>query len=371
MLVALLVAGILYLGRNKKKLSTHEVFSLAKEIETLWKEGGEVVNCHYLPKGRSYDSDYLRCNPFYLQCIFEQWEKEKRLTPIKNEDGLYFSSNGKGIISIALSKEHELQLVNQCHEVTLPPNEYVYFKADGKQVRFNVDYDLKIDRYLVNFKDIWLWKKERAVKPEFLSYPAVGLTAKEMEDYCQSAKKELVSAEHFIAASTHQEINPKFPKDPIIMSPYIWSRKKEEGPLFEAQYGKKFRFYESLCETVVTRECDPLKYFTPGSRATISVHGVSETMGGIFEYQKNSFEPERNLKASSIYFKFESLWHQLQKRAHWDGLGFELINFKFINFNFGDVGTYQEIPEPVVINKEVSEAPFWVGFRCMKRGRKF
>jgi hypothetical protein len=116
--------------------------------------------------------------------------------------------------------------------------------------------------------------------------------------------------------------------------------------LYSAQRYNDFVFEKKYCNQVFSSECVKLVPFEDFQFNATSWLGLSSILGGPMEYMRNPVESNENLLASSYHYPITSNYHQLGKRAFWDGLGHTWENF-----------TLEERP----LNEKGE-----IGFRCMR-----
>ena len=88
--------------------------------------------------------------------------------------------------------------------------------------------------------------------------------------------------------------------------------------------------------------------------------GLYQVLGGVPEVVFNPIQNNKNLKLSSFYFASNSPWHELGKRAYWDGSDFKEKNIFWkeeIDFDKG-----------IKLESKTS-SDIKIGFRCMRNLR--
>lgn len=359
-----------YFVQNKKALL--RLIKNSSEIRRLWLEGEDSrewtlikKRClEFLQVSNKFDESLLRCNPLLLQCFelftqnldyrlvkFEEFENSPYRYLSKSNNS-HVGIRGPGIaltLEDNLTKKRlDLFLADQCHEVYLEQRIYAYGEEPelkkGYDFRFdNFNHHIYLDTHLVTNFEVNDWLKFgnddltkglKINKGDALFLPAVGLTYKQMENYCSFKGKQIMLA-HFFDAATFlpMDLNDKKPEYNF-RSPYYWTKKRSD--------------YKPDCNLIYSKDCIGKKPYFLNSTSP-SWAGIRDSMGGVFEAFRNPIDPESNLKASSFYFDAKSSWHKLGFRAGWDGEGFDLRNFDFRGLNpFTSIDKFQ------------------IGFRCMR-----
>ena len=255
---------------------------------------------------------------------------------------------------------------DSCSDVYLPQKQYK-MHISSKNINSELVWDnfgrhIFIDKYMVSVRDIKDWIeyggdefkeifKEVKIEKSYLpSFPATNLTLKQMKSYCKFRGKHLLNA-HTFDASTFL---PSKNGDNIVLYPYPWNKRKSKSFLNNSKFDNNFITTKKHCNKVYTKECLellPFKFFSV--RAT-SWSGIYNPLGGYLEVFRNPYIPTENLKASSFYFNNRSDWHQLGRRAYWDGSGFTINNFLW------------EFKAEEFLKPDGKENNFKVGFRCMR-----
>ena len=355
----------------QKRESFQVLIEGAKKLKKIWQEGdvrGELkngkLNCSKEFKGaEAIDSTFFRCNIRFLECVLrESLEKNvidfpKNIIPLKQENDHFTklinrsSMEGPKIpnFGVLIHLKHgqdSLKIVfeDSCRETMLPQRVYSYGPDNSDWRWDNLNRLILVDKNLVTNFDISPWNSNMAFKN--LSYPATGLTFLEMEKFCLSEGKQVSQAHVFDAATFFPgDLKNKIPKK-IFKSPYPWTRIKMNAFLFSAQRYDDFVFEKKYCKQVYSFECLEKLPFENFQFEAITWLGLSDILGGPMESMRNPIEPRENLLASSYHFPISSRYHQLGKRAYWDGIGFSGEDF--------------ELEE-----KPLGEKP-QIGFRCMR-----
>jgi len=342
--------------QNTLSIKKHQVlFQNSSEIHRLWTDGPSSdewksvkQQClNDLKIEDQFNENLLKCNPVLIECI-EKFHK-KKFGLIRDENGLLAKfiskssfSNGKSgyvyQVTDGISRQ-EILLENNCHEILLEESQFFYGEAPKEK---NVDDEL-IDtfgrriyldsRLVLNFEvNEWIDAEKLSMKktePKKSFDPATHLTFGLMEKFCASQGKTIMMA-HFFDAATFYQSEKDVPKRSV----FHWTMMKNP---------KDF-----TCRNLFSYECLEQNRFQV-NQTTPSVRGLFDPMGGVLEAFKNPIHPNLNLKASSFYFKRNSIWHSLGKRAKWNGSSFDLSAFDF--------GAEQ----PITNDRELK-----VGFRCMR-----
>lgn len=335
--------------------SSLELVEKAKIINTIWTEGDYK---NYLSQNKIDCGEWLEnknpkrlnCNPQLIQCFAHKTDLfgSIKVSPKLNLIGSYALNIPHNSYGLKLTKDQyqmDLVLENFCHEMYLPKRLYASEdNSDRKKTWWdNFDRHLFVDRFLVSEFDVVKWLEAdkdflgaKELSKKFTANtmkPALGLRKDEMERFCLFRGKQLLTASIFDGAAMHprdpDDLKPKYP----VRSLWPWSRKKKSGPIHRYQNKEDFDPEQDIkkedCAQVYSKEClkkFPELEFASGAPTWT---GIFEVMGHQLEYLKNELFYKRNLKASSIHFPFISKWHQLGKRAFWDGTYFGPRSFNF------------------------------------------
>jgi hypothetical protein len=330
----------------RRREALQRLMKNAAELQRIWIEGEDskewslVKNQCLKKKGitQAFNESLLRCNPFLIDCVDQFVEKKPFF--VKNATFIYPSY----VYTLEDFKTHEqlaVSLSDNCHQLYLEQNIYFYGEAPKSMEREDYQFDnfnqhLYFDQHLVTNNEVNEWiKYDRTISTQGISpvllgenlfTPAVHLTVKQMSDYCSFKGQQLMSAAIYDAATfLSRERN---------RSPYYWTKKSKN--------------VELNCNLLFSKDCLSEKKWTM-NYSLPSWAGLYDSLGGVMEAVRNPIDIESNLKASSLYFSKNSLWHQLGVRAHWDGLGHVRRNFNFKGHD--------------PLNTEDN---YQVGFRCMR-----
>tara|TARA_B100000029_G_scaffold216080_1_gene213914 strand:- start:1783 stop:3048 length:1266 start_codon:yes stop_codon:yes gene_type:complete len=383
--------------KNKKNLQ--DLVLASQSLKKIWKEGRsndlsyrEFFKCEKSLKGlENLDLSYFRCNPNFIECLLNKTNgkinyKDKnglsRSVFSKREEGrkkfgkviTRWSEKGEFVPNFSYSVNLSLDdtnltllLEDSCNDVFLPQRSYSYGRGQGKNdlIWDNFDQGIFIDKFQVTFRDILEWKKTlkqeyKSLKTLDLSESANGLTMEEMKDYCSYKGKKLLQAHVWDAATyipqNYENVRPRN----IVRNRYPWTRQLRKSFLWKSRNSSNFIFEKKFCKKAFTRDCLNLVPYKNHSIESSSWVGLYQVLGGLPEVVFNPIQNNKNLKLSSFYFPSNSPWHELGKRAYWDGTGFKRKNIfwkKEIDF---DKGIKLE-------NKKSSDIK--IGFRCMRNLR--
>jgi hypothetical protein len=402
-IIVIFVSGIIFFSfvsdlRNndlvRKRDSLEALLLISKQMEKMWlegdshddwKEGRKKCTGHEKHFKGVYDA-YLKCNPHFFACrlkdiyqndyhfkvryknkdllikVLDQNKKEKKL--FKTVKAPYYGS----LFTLVEKNEDigiNLVLRDSCRSSKLPKRVYAYGPAKSGNYQNDIKWDnfnktIFVDKYMVTVRDVVEWFEFSRQKSSFLlrskylnknlwAYPATFLNRREMEKYCHFRGKKVLSASVYDAMTFYPYNLTKMRPKLIYRGPYPWSKKKNDTFLYQALMYSDFQIKSEHCLKVYTKECKEInslfKYFSE----SVSWVGMFQILGGYLEYVENKIDSEKNLKASSFYFKSHSSWHALGERAYWDGEGFLHINFNWFN-------------KP----PEKDEMSYEVGFRCMR-----
>lgn len=384
----------LELSEEKIPVFPEEIINNATaKLNKLWRSGKydlskECPELHWSEKEIS--REFLKCNVNAWQCHFSQ--KENQLISFKFNEKSYslkvvnafnsipsfsnekrFYKGEKNSIKVVLefsNYRYGVSFKSDCHQSFLPKREYSHSQIDfldkgSKSVNYDLGVKWKntknifIDKFLVRNKDIAYWK---SLKKESFSFekekaflPALNLSLKQMNAYCDFHNKKLLTSRIFDAASFYQD---GFKRGHSLPSLFTWGNRNKNShlnPSFEFLdnlAGDKVKISKKQCKQVYTKECKKIMKPVHYSKVNATWMGIYEISGFYPEALINHDSPYFNIKASSLYFDRFSPWHILSHRFHWDGIGHKVENFKFESSLLGVKGT------------EVHDDFIGVGFRC-------
>ena len=357
--------------KNKNKLFFLEdhktLLRVLDRINEVWKYAKVTEDLICRPYG-NVSNHYYQCNEEYFTCLL----KEKKINILLKKKRTLIESILKPIYRVGpISKGYEYQLKiknkrldvfleDSCSEVYLPQRIYKTFvlNRDLSVEWDNFNKDIFVDKYLIRVKDIKYWAVRNGLENKIIKREAFEIVdnflVSEMNDYCISEGKRVMSSQVWDAMSIYPENMANNLAKNIRLPYYPWTRKNSETDLFLLQKKTLERVDEKsikyLCEKVFAAEClnikDSIMYKNTN---TVTWMGSFETLGGVMEYTDNVINPNENLKLSSFYFPFSSKVHRVGVRGYWDGKGFYRPNFRFKNFN-----------------QKNKDEEFKVGFRCMR-----
>jgi len=231
-------------------------------LNPTWGKRELEQNCPSLfQEMNQVDEGYLRCNPEYLKCRFQNNTKDWNIDffsekfPQLGYSPIYKSLSHntaypiKGL-ELALVINDQKQLIfleNECRKIYLPQRRYLYLHSDIKEKWYwdNFKRFIYIDQYMVRNQDIkeWLTVTAQVVRENLKKYaPATELTIQEMKNYCSFVGGHLLQAHIYDAAA----IYPKQPDDPkpetITAGPYPWTTNRMSEELFLFQKNPKHIF---------------------------------------------------------------------------------------------------------------------------------
>jgi hypothetical protein len=308
----------------------------------------------------SVGTDYHKCNPQFLQCVFTgkfpnltrylkiklkgqeadlallanfesnpNYSQEKRVYEIykaRGQEKFWGPDFGWRVELSVKNISIPLILEDSCSTTYLPQKVYSYGPAleDAQQMEWdNVGRDYYLDKYLVTKRDVAEWKYagEQAwdYDPKDAFKPSTELNLREREEFCAFRKKSLMKAEIFDAASLFLYKAG----DQLLKGWFPWSRGKNDKflkPLSEQQVSLSELELKKLCQLVSTSECKKSYPYKFRSQMTPSWMGVFDVLGGYAETFSNTINPNLNLKLSSMAFNRFSRNHILGVRETWDGV---------------------------------------------------
>jgi hypothetical protein len=384
---------MLVINSNQSAPSQGEVFARVvqsgyRQVLARW-ENGDLENQY--PQGKFscsdlifnsqlVDSEFFKCNPHYLECYLSGKAGNRPQMRVKYRSKVYhleFLSNPKFVtvtkndsvkIQVKVKELDEapvtLELMNTCRDVYLPQR--IYSAGDTKQENLlwdNFGRHFFLDRFYVSNQDVYLWAKTFGLKeipinedPKYWFFPSTNLTLKQRHQYCQSYGKRLLQSRFLDAASylpsDLKDSRPEY----IYKHPYPWSKGKKNVFLYLARMDKDFMLSKDACGKSYVKGCDNLRMYRFYATDSATWMGLYFPLGNFMESVTNKFNAFQNLKASSIDFTADSLWHEIGKRAFWDGQGFELSHFEFKEHQLA-----KDILPPAPAKQ------YQVAFRCMKQ----
>jgi hypothetical protein len=353
-----------YYSKRPEVLNLGHDQDFHRDLNTIlhfWEEGdasrvwmkGEIKCESLLGKPEQTHPEFTRCNPDFLQCLYENKKLSFKLVSLslqKNKKIYNISSDQKesrvDIEFEARGKKYRAYLKDTCHQVTLPEKGYAYGAYDKKKDDFVFDtkkIPIKLDQFLVTNRDIREWREDLMREP--LSHPAGHLSIEEQENFCQFRGKQSLKAQYFDAASFFWQ-----DKEAIIGSSTVrfdYPSNDRSYPLKKFFDGKE-EYDLSYCYHLRSAECVGKYPYKSFSTQTATWSGLFDVLGGEFESFYNPLDPKLNLKTSSQHFKINHQFTLLGSRSYWDGKGFNKKNFHWRLLH------------------EHKEESFPVTFRCMQ-----
>jgi hypothetical protein len=326
------------------------------DIEGLY--GTDKFQCEHIPNDDElYNSQFLKCNPEYLKCIFngnvEGVDSSFKLGRIElvpilnNNKSIEFQKYGKikiNFIEKTLRKKVSVQLDNFCHSVYLPKNIYSAGpQTEQAYVWDNLNYDVFVDKFYVTNYDVARWLNKLSVNKHNLYKPSTALNYEDREQYCLDQGKTILSSRVFDASAFYPN---KRVDNFSFKYPYPWTKKRTTFLSTEEKISK------FDCKKTYTKECYEIskkKYFSSNS---ISWIGMTSVLGEEMESFSNIYNNQANLKVSSSSLSRNSKWHKSGLRGHWNGNDFEKRDFSFVE-QYSNNRFFDNIQE------------LGVAFRCM------
>lgn len=373
-LIFLLGLGVFFLGlkipvaktlkfsaSSSEKKALDVLIAGAKKIQERFEKGDfeqnflkQKYNCPFeIGNLENVGSEYLRCNANFLQCFLQGGTGHDRSFTVKASDGKDYhvlvnpifksparylkkdryyeivtrnQKEGAFIPSYAVQLNISIQektnwslnilLENTCATTYLPQAFYTDFDTFHQ--------DIYVDKFLVTWRDIIEWidysKTSLYITPPKnrtdWSAPATGLNFDQMQKYCAFRGKQILPSHIFKAASLYRE---KENLGKIYPSVYPWTAINYKSFIEKIKKGQPSENFinSENCSLVYSSDC--LKY-PPShySNASTSWIGMNEVLGGSLEAFANPFNPDENLKLSSLYFPWESGMHSVGKVGTWN-----------------------------------------------------
>ncbi len=333
------VVGIgVYFLQEKYLDKNHQEIPLAGTLEKLsrvWTTG--ELNGFDAPECSKVNIAFRKCNPHFLKCLAKNnyrvnnfaihFPTHQKNLPYQIIDGRYLWIELKN-----KEKSKELLLENICRETILDEGDY----AIGPQSRNdfiwnNLGRKIFIDKFQVLNWEIeeWLDQEGKTLsRPDNLKKYEVAdwLLPEQMQQYCHFRGGQ-VSMAHVLDAAFFYKTYDR--GDTVLhRSPYPWQPKGRKTFLKELKK-KDFKLEKSHCKKIPALECRELLSPEEIYKSSPTWSGVFQALGGHMEYTRNPLRPRRNVNVSSWYFPLNSSWHQVGRRAYWDGKGHALSNFTF------------------------------------------
>ena len=390
----LTIIGISFFTRSLKSDNelgpiTQVMPNLLSQLQARW-EQGDLENFYSRKKfqcpklifnSELVDSEFFKCNPNYLECFLqgktgietdlihqiddkkykvEFIKKGQQFVEVTANDSVQLQIKVSGLIEKPLMVE----LKNTCRDTYLPQRIYsAGAKGEDRYLWDNFSRHIYVDRFYVSNQDVYFWNKTHPgmgeipviTDPRYWFFPSTNLTLRQRKHFCKSYGKQLLQS-HVLDAASFIPSNIDEPRNKFIYKhPYPWSKKSKSEFLSIAQEKRDYELTPSDCTKVNIKGCDKIVPYKFYSTNTASWVGMYFPLGDYLEVVENKFNSFQNLKASSFYFGAESKWHEIGKRAHWDGEGMDLSHFSFKE-SLED----KDIETPQGVNK------LQVAFRCMK-----
>jgi hypothetical protein len=325
-------------------------------VQEIWTTGLRDKVKDYLTLCPEEKSLTEKCSLNLLNCLSKSEEFSNQQAKINIVKELVTKASHHEVI-VPFSESIEIEIRNKeasisvfleksCNEIYLPRRMYALEDTTSRKYswwdNFKRHFILQTDTVSVGDVKRWL-KYDTSFKQgdEILKSinsklkddsPILNLKYEEMERFCSFHGKQIMSVDLFDAASMHPgDLSTDRMKFPL-RSIWPWDYKKKVGLIWEYRSGKKDKVELDDCKKVFSSECLKVEN-VPNREGVYTWSGLRSVLGGEMEVFRNSLYPRRNLKASSHYFDLKSNWHELGRRAYWDGLGLALHNF---NFRFED-----------------------------------
>jgi hypothetical protein len=365
--------GYYFHTKSSRKLTLVEksefLQEFATEVGKAWRNA-DVRGDSICKSLKTVDNSYYQCRPTYLRCLIENdllnifFKKQKVSTmlraSLKNET---YSTHLEYMFPLKINKKYnlDLRLKDSCKEAYLPQR-YYPFMANQRSVTIEWDTfnkNIFVDKNLIRNEDILNWAK-RTNKRNLVTHfkdlskqeVATNLKISQMEEFCSSQGKHILSARVSDAMALHPE-DITAPNEKFFRAPYFpWSRRNSETKIFKLQKNLDVEITdkdrERLCNRVYSKECINHGFIHYNSMS-VTWMGAREVMGGVFEYVTNAIHPRENINLSSKYYPWKSKAHRVGTRGYWDGEGFSSNNFELGKYPF------ENFPNNIEI-----------GFRCMR-----
>ena len=394
----LLIGAITFFLRPKKsenkdsELITQVLPELLLQLQSRWEQGDQEnlyvqrkLTCPDLIFNSDLvDSEFLKCNPNYLECFLqgkagsatdiihkikdkkyqiEFLKQENKFVKVTPEDSVQLKIRVPGLVTHTMLVEFE----NTCRDSYLPQRIYsAGIKGEERYTWDNFATHIYVDRFYVSNQDVYFWLQTHPEIQQLFNipigkdsrywfFPSTNLSLKQRHLYCQSYGKQLLQSHVLDAASfippNQNDSRPKF----IYKHPYPWTKKSRSEFLSIAKANSDYVLTKNDCAKANIKGCDKLAPYKFYATNTATWMGIYFPLGHYMEVVDNKFDSFQNLKASSFYFGPDSIWHEIGMRAHWDGEGMELGHFSFVTSR-DDKENYP----PIGSDK------LQVAFRCMR-----
>ena len=372
---------------------------MADYLAQIWRKPTRFVEKVDIDKnctstlGQTYlaGEDFYSCHPDVMNCLLQQAELKSTLTmsflhenfrvsirPLKvyahpyKKKKVFYRVVSKTLRTLpAIAHTHvayafplEISYGNQklqlnlalppdCHQVYLPEGVYAYGAINTRQKNYgesliwsNKGRRLYLDSYPVSVRQINEWAAlnnfKNLISDSSEYFPSLSLNLTQMKKFCEFYGKKLMEAHIYDAATFLWDDHDKAKLTDLLLprSPHHWDQR--EAKIL-------------TCDRVLSKECVndfKLLYY---HRYSPTWAGLYNVLGGYMEAMNNPYHSDFNLKASSFYFKRDSFWHQLGRRAMWTGEGHDQQHFEW-----RDVKSLTQVREAPGVEEQKLE----VGFRC-------
>ncbi len=287
-------------------------------------------------------SEFFNCNPLLIECLatlkvsplqlsFHKFSDHSFYKRVHNGSEDLLVDNGVKLI-VSLPENSQLEVTayldNTCQETYLPQRTYSYADIYSKDYLWdNENRHIFIDKFLVNNFQVYEWALLTEAKDLALTlaekkewhFVNTTLNRAQQESFCNYWGKQLLSAHvldagSFIPGSEASQFHTH-----VFKSRYHWTRKDRETFLYKANRKQTVEIKAEDCYHAYTADCQKFYSLENAKAESSSWIGIYQVLGGHLESLNNPFDSFLNLKASSQYFSAAADWHQLGKRAHWEG----------------------------------------------------
>jgi len=316
---------------------------LANDVNQRWQMGDienniskKVFECNDLiSNSEQVDSEYSKCNPYYLKCFMQgkagnkapifKYKVDGKQYTFKSVNSFKYDqlSNPTIIFEEQSNKRFvKFKLLNTCRDTYLPQKR---FSAGPKSInKFewdNLGRHYYIDKFYVTNRDIHEWFNRTGVitsiKVADFPKPSTSLNLQTRKDYCKSVGKKILESRFFDAAVYIPNENSTSMHH-LYKYPYPWT--KSRNSFLSSVYYRKNKHYElqeSECLNAYIKGCEIFPYRF-GATVSVTWMGIYNAMGHYLESFENKFVPKGNIKVSSSLFDKDSLWHANGMRGYWD-----------------------------------------------------
>lgn len=299
------------------------------DIENLYQKAR--LNCpDYIAKDLNVSLRFFECNPLFFLCL--QQKSENYLGYEFQFLGHEIAEKGRFIVKyLVKGNSFQIKLKNTCRATSLPSGIYNAGPRDDQKYLWD-SYNQKVyvDKNYFSNLDMVMAKKGKLKNIKDPHKAVLNLSPLEMKNACAGLGGQLMQNRYFDALANFPS---KVSNKVVRKFRYPWTKKRELNE--NMTISTCLKSYNQGCEKVDYKEYAD---FSP------SWIGTYHTLGSMMEYLENKFYPAANIKVSSKFIPFDSIWNR--------------------NFFRGSLKESEEVKEYNGIGREFLEIKDWA-FRCI------